>query len=291
MKIIKYFIEFVSIISLFSIFRLLGLKNASNLGALLGTYIGPLFRSKSITKKNIKIGIKNISEEEIENIINGMWSNIGRTLSEYVFLYKFKRDNEKANYIKVNGLQYLEQIKKSKEPVIFYSGHFGNIELIKMQLTTNNIKYAALHRPVNNFFLEPVKSYLRLKYVCKNYISKGRMNVREIVKKIKDGYSIAIMVDQRISEGPRIPFFNKNAHTTTIPAQLALKYNCKLVPIYIERKEGTFFEITIHEPYKVKNTGNTKQDIYDETLKINQTIEKMILQKPSQWLWSHNRWK
>ena len=291
MKIIRYFFEFISILSLFCIFKIIGLSNASNLGSVLGKYIGPFFRSKNIIKKNIKIGLGNIDNIQVKKIMDGMWSNIGRTIAEYVFLKEFRQDKKNINYIKINGLNYLEQIKKNGEPVIFFSGHFGNIELIKMQLTKLDIKFAALHRPVNNIFLEPLKEYLRLKYVCSNYISKGRMNVREIIKKIKDGYSIAIMVDQRISEGPRVPFFNKPAHTTTIPAQLALKYKCKLVPIYIERKEGVFFEMTVHEPYEIQNTGNKEKDTYDITLKINQVIEKMIIKNPKQWIWSHNRWK
>tara|TARA_B100001105_G_C22315704_1_gene410179 strand:- start:128 stop:1003 length:876 start_codon:yes stop_codon:yes gene_type:complete len=291
MKIIRYFVEFISILSLFCIFKIIGLSNASNLGSVLGKYIGPFFRSKNIIKKNIKIGLGNIDNNQVKKIMDGMWSNIGRTIAEYVFLKEFRQDKKNVNYVKINGLNYLERIKKNREPVIFFSGHFGNIELIKMQLTKLDIKFAALHRPVNNIFLEPLKEYLRLKYVCSNYISKGRMNVREIIKKIKDGYSIAIMVDQRISEGPRVPFFNQPAHTTTMPAQLALKYKCKLVPIYIERKEGVFFEMTVHEPYEIQNTGNNEKDTYDITLKINQIIEKMIVKNPTQWLWSHNRWK
>ena len=94
-----------------------------------------------------------------------------------------------------------------------------------------------------------------MKYICPNQIPKGRLGMREIIGKIKNGYSIALMVDQRVSEGPREVFFNKPAHTTIIPAQLALKYDSKLVPISLERKEGIKFIMTIHEPYKVKKTG------------------------------------
>ena len=130
-----------------------------------------------------------------------------------------------------------------------------------------------------------------MKYICPNQIPKGRMGMREIIAKVKDGYSIALMVDQRVSEGPRTLFFNKLAHTTTVPAQLALKYNCKLVPISIERKEGTNFEIDIHPPYKIEKTGNDEEDTKNITLKINQIIEKMIIKNPKQWIWSHNRWK
>ena len=160
-----------------------------------------------------------------------------------------------------------------------------------MEIDKFEIKCAAIYRPLNNFFLNPLMEYLRMKYICPNQIPKGRMGMREIIGKIKNGYSVALMVDQRVSEGPRELFFNKLAHTTTVPAQLALKYDCKLVPILIERKNGANFEITIEEPYKVEKTGIDKADTKNITLKINQTLEKMIIKNPTQWIWSHNRWK
>jgi len=291
MKIIKYFFEFISIISLFSIFKIIGLRNASNLGSLLGRFVGPLFRSKHIIKQNIKIGLGEMDENEEAKIINSMWSNIGRTFAEYIFLKDFKFNKTNFDHIKINGINYLNEIKKNNVPAIFYSGHFANFELMAMELDKFGIKCAAIYRPLNNFFLNPLMEYLRMKYICPNQIPKGRVGMREIISKVKDGYSIALMVDQRVSEGPRALFFNKPAHTTTIPAQLALKYNCKLVPISLERKECTNFEMTIHEPYKIQKTGNDEEDSKNITLKINQIIEKMIIKNPKQWIWSHNRWK
>ena len=291
MRIAKYFFEFISIISLFCIFKILGLRNASNLGSILGRFFGPFFRSKHITKQNIKTGLGNMDEKKEAEIIDSMWSNIGRTFAEYVFLKDFKFNKTSFDHIKINGISYLDEIKKNNEPTIFYSGHFANFELMAMELDKFGVKCAAIYRPLNNFFLNPLMEYLRMKYICPNQIPKGRMGMREIIGKVKDGYSIALMVDQRVSEGPRTLFFNKPAHTTTIPAQLALKYNCKLVPISLERKEGPNFEMTIHEPYKIKKTGNDEDDIKDITIKINQTLEKMIIKNPSQWIWSHNRWK
>ena len=291
MKVIKYFFEFISIISLFSIFKLMGLRNASNLGGLLGKLFGPLFRSKKIIKQNIKIGLGEIDDKNQNEIINSMWSNIGRTLAEYVFLKDFKYNRTNFDHMKINGVNYLDKIKKNNETVIFYSAHFANFELMAMELDKFGIKCAAIYRPLNNFFLNPLMEYLRMKYICPNQIPKGRMGMREIISKVRDGYSIALMVDQRVSEGPRTLFFNKPAHTTTIPAQLALKYDCKLVPISLERKEGPNFEMTIHEPYKIEKTGNDEEDTKNITLKINHTIEKMIIKNPKQWIWSHNRWK
>ena len=291
MKIVKYFFEFISIISLFCIFKIIGLRNASNLGSFLGKLIGPLFRSKNIIKQNIKTGLGEIDKKKQYEIINDMWSNIGRTFAEYVFLKDFKFNTTNYIHMKINGAKHLDEIKKNNEPVIFYSAHFANFELMAMELDKFGIKFAAIYRPLNNFFLNPLMEYLRMKYICPNQIPKGRKGMREIITKIKDAYSIALMVDQRVSEGLRVLFFNKPAHTTTIPAQLALKYNCKLVPISLERKEGANFEMTIHEPYKIEKTENDEEDTKNITLKINQIIEKMIVKNPTQWIWSHNRWK
>ena len=291
MKIIKYFFEFVIIISLFCIFKIIGLRNASSLGSILGKLIGPSFRSKKIIKENIKTGLGEIDKQKESEIINDMWSNIGRTFAEYVFLKDFKFNRTNFDHMKINGTNHLDEIKKNNEPVIFYSAHFANFELMAMELDKFGIKCAAIYRPLNNFFLNPLMEYLRMKYICPNQIPKGRKGMREIIGKVKDGYSIALMVDQRVSEGPRTFFFNKPAHTTTIPAQLALKYDCKLVPISLERKGGPNFEMTIHEPYKTEKTGSDEEDTKNITLKINQIIEKMIIKNPTQWIWSHNRWK
>ena len=255
MKIIKYFFEFIIIISL----------------------IGPFFRSKNIIKQNIKIGLGNLEKKREKEIINGMWSNIGRTFAEYIFLKNFKLNKAGFDHIKITGIEYLEEIKKSNKPVVFFSGHFANFELMAMELVKFGINLAAIYRPLNNFFLNPLMEYLRIKYICPIQIPKGKSGSREIVKKIKEGYSVALMVDQRVSEGPRISFFNKGAHTTTIPTQIALKYNCKLVPIYIERKNGTNFEMVIHKPYEINKTEAYEEDIKNNSLKVNQYIEKMIV--------------
>jgi len=291
MKIFKYFFEFVSIISLFLIFKIIGLKNSSYLGSLLGRFIGPLFRSKNITKQNIITALGKIDKKTESEIINGMWSNIGRTFAEYVFLKEFKFNKINPNHINISGKKHLDEIKKNNESAIFYSGHFANFELMAMELDKFGIKCAAIYRPLNNFFLNPIMEYLRMKYICPNQIPKGRMGMREIISKVNDGYSIALMVDQRVSEGPRVPFFDKEAHTTTIPAQLALKYNCKLIPISLVRKGNINFEMTIHEPYKIKKTSDDLEDTKKITLDINRILEKMIINNPKQWIWSHNRWK
>jgi len=291
MKIIKYFFEFISVISLFCIFKIIGLRNSSNLGSLLGQLIGPFFRSKNTIKANIKIGLGNVGESKEKEIINGMWSNIGRTFAEYIFLKDFRLNKTNFDHIKINGTAYLEEIKNSNKPVVFFSGHFANFELMAMELDKFGIKTAAIYRPLNNFFLNPIMEYFRIKFICPNQIPKGRPGMREVINKVRKGYSIALMVDQRVGEGQRVSLFNHPAQTTTIPAQLALKYDCKLVPIFLKRIGNINFEMTVYKPYEIEKTKNSEQDTKNITLKINQIIEKMIIENPTQWLWSHNRWK
>ena len=99
------------------------------------------------------------------------------------------------------------------------------------------------------------------------------------------------MVDQRVGEAERIPFFNIPAHTTTIPAQLALKFNLEIVPIYLERKNDNSFVMEVLQPIAIDKTDSPENDKKTITIKINQTIEKMVLKNPGQWIWTHSRWK
>jgi|TARA_B100000959_G_C14853377_1_gene571091 KDO2-lipid IV(A) lauroyltransferase len=288
MKIINHFFQFVAVITFFFLFKIMGIDLASFAGSFLGRTFGPFFRSKKIIKKNLQIYSKNISESEIKIISENMWSNIGRTFSEYVFLNKFK---PKHNRIEITGLEQLDQIKKNNKPVIFVSGHFANFELMAMRLHDEGVKLAAIYRPLNNKFLNPIMEYLRKKYICPNQIKKGKAGLKELLDKFNNSYSIALMIDQRVSEGIKVDLFNQPTFTTTIPAQLAIRYKCNIVPIYIERLNRSNFKISINNPLQFNNLENNKKNIEMITMKLNKILEEMINKNPGQWIWSHNKWK
>ncbi len=156
-----------------------------------------------------------------------------------------------------------------------------------MHLEKSGIDLAAIYRPLNNIFLNPLMENIRKKYICSKQIKKGISGTKEILKYFKSGTSIALMIDQRVSQGKRVLFFNKEALTTTIPAQFVKKFNCKIIPIYIERKNNDNFILEIMNPLDFEKN----QTIDNITLKLNQSLEKMIIKNPNQWIWSHNRWK
>ena len=285
MKKLIYFIEFIFIFIFFALFKLLGYKISSNLGFLIGKLFGPMFRSKRSIVENLKKS--NISlKQNYMQVASNVLGNYGRVFSEYPFLKNF-RNGELGNFIEINGKNHLENIKKEKKRVVFVSGHFNNFELMAMQIERLGIELSAIYRPLNNIFLNKIMEKIRKKYICKNQIKKGRAGTRQIIKNIKNGCSIALMIDQRVREGSKVKFFGNLATTTTIPAQLIKKYKCELVPIYIERKEKHYFKMYISKPIKI-DSKKTAQDI---TLYLNSILEKMILKNPDQWIWTHDRWK
>ena len=286
MKTLKYFFESIVIFILLFLFKLLGYEKASNFGENVGRVIGPLLRSKKKILNNLEKSNIGIDGKEREKIIGNMWGNYGRILAEYPYLKIFKK-NELNEFIEVNGLEILNEIKKNNKQVVFISGHFNNFELMAMQIENFGINLAAIYRPLNNFFLNNYMEKIRKKHICKKQIKKGKTGTRELIKLFKDGYSIALMIDQRVSEGIEVKFFNRECSTTTIPAQLAKKYGCEIVPVYICRKNNIKFKINFEKPLKFEK-NETQEKI---TLELNKILEKMILNNPDQWIWSHNRWK
>jgi Kdo2-lipid IVA lauroyltransferase/acyltransferase len=286
MSLVKYFIQFLIIIIFFIIFKILGLKIASATSGKIFSLIGPFFRSKKIIRLNILRAIPDLKEKEIKKIIHNMWNNYGRILAEYVFIKDFRNNILNDNLI-INGQEILEEIKRDNKPVIFISGHFNNFELMAMHLEKSGVNLAAVYRPLNNKFLNFVMEKIRIKYICKKQIKKGISGTKQLLSFFKTGSSIALMIDQRVSQGIKSNFFNHKALTTTIPAQFVKKFNCKVVPIYIERKDKINFKLTIHKPLNYLN----EDTIETITENLNSLLEKMILENPEQWIWSHNRWK
>ena len=286
MKIIKYFLEFFFISIFFFIFKIIGYKNASNLGEKIGKIFGPLFRSSLKVKKNLENSNIGNSNEERERIVKNMWGNYGRIFADYMYIKNFRNENLFKN-IEVVGENILEEIKNEKEPVIFISGHFNNFELMALYLEKSGIDLAAIYRPLNNKFLNPLMEKIRIQYICKKQIKKGISGTKEILKHFRNGTSIALMIDQRVSEGIKSKFFNNLALTTTIPAQFVKKFKCKIVPVYIERKNKHQFILEILRPLSFSKDEN----IESITMNLNKVLEELIRRKPEQWIWTHSRWK
>tara|TARA_Y100000992_G_scaffold238267_1_gene169020 strand:+ start:153 stop:1010 length:858 start_codon:yes stop_codon:yes gene_type:complete len=285
MRLIRYFFEYIAIIILFGLFKLLGYRIASELGYFIGKTFGPFFRSKKIIADNLNKFDTSLTSEKINKISQEMWGNYGRILSEYPYISNFRK-GDLDKYIKIENIERLEEVKRS-QPVVFISAHFSNFELMAMVIEKLGVNLSAIYRPLNNKMVNSIMEPLRKKYICKKQIKKGLNGVREALKYFKQGVSVAIMIDQRVSEGQKINFFDYPANTTTIPAQFVKKFGCKIQPVHIERYDKIYFRISFDEPITMNGNG----DDSSVSLRLNQWLEEKIRKNPSQWIWSHDRWK
>jgi KDO2-lipid IV(A) lauroyltransferase len=282
----RYLIEFLIISIFFFIYKILGKKLSSFISKKIFRFLGPFFKSKKIIEDNFRRVFPNITDKELKSNIKEMWSYYGQILSEYPFLKNFRKNKINKN-LKILGEETLNEIKINKEKVIFISGHFDNFELMAMTIEKYGVELAAIYRPLNNYFLNPKMEKIRKNFICKNQIKKGRSSIRSLIKLFNNGTSVALMIDQRVSEGIKAKFFNTVAYTTTIPAQFVKKFNCRVVPIYIERTDGMNFILRVFKPIKFKDDDS----ILSITENLNKQLEKMILMNPTKWIWTHNRWK
>ena len=287
MKKIKYFLQFICVIFFFVIFKILGLKLASIISSNIFILFGPIFRSNKIVFSNLKIAFPNIDENQKKQILKKMWFNYGKIFAEYMFIKDFRHNEKYSAKISIENKDIIEKIKKDNEQVIFISGHFNNFELMAMQIEKLGIKLTALYRPLNNPYLNPIMEKIRKKYICKKQVKKGISGTKDLLLDFKDGSSIALMIDQRVSQGIRSNLFNKEALTTTIPAQFIKKFKIRIVPVHIERQRNNDFKIKFFEPVNFSN----EESIETITFKLNKILEEMIIKSPEQWIWTHNRWK
>ena len=284
---IKYFLQFVVILILFFLFKLLGLKYSTRFSGSLMTILGPMFRSNKIIISNLTKAFPKLSLQEKKILSKKMWFNYGRILAEYMYIKYFREKEKFSNLITIENQNILEKIKKESKPVIFISGHFNNFELMAMQIDKAGIDLTTIYRPLNNIFLNPLMERIRKKYICKKQIKKGIAGTKELLQNFKNGSSIALMIDQRVTEGVMCDFFGQKARTTTIPAQFVKKFNAKIVPVYIQRFDNNKFKLEFDSVIEFKS-DETLDAI---TLKLNKILEEMILKNPDQWIWTHNRWK
>ena len=283
-KIVKYFFKSFFIYLFFLIAKILGLKLSRKLFSTIFRIAGPLIRSNRIIDKNLDIFSKNISTDNTNKIKKEMWENYGKTFIEYIFLKKLR--NSQTDIV-IEGKEILDKIFNNNKPVIFFSGHFANFELMSMEITKKNIKLATIYRPLNNWFLNPLMENIRRKYICKNQIKKGRSSMRNLLTLFKNGNSIALMIDQRVSEGLKSNFFGEKAYTTTIPAQFAKKFKCKIVPISIVREKEIYFKMTVFKPLEFEEYDSEEKITQDLNIWLAETINK----SQTNWIWSHDRWK
>jgi KDO2-lipid IV(A) lauroyltransferase len=288
-KTLKYGAESAAFFPFMGFFRLLGIDAASAVGGFIGRHVFYRLPVANTARANLRASYPDMDEAEIERTVRETCDNLGRVVGEYSHLDKLTIGV--GGRIAVEGKDFGDAAAASGKGVMFISGHFANWEALP--ITGNLLGYegALVYRPPNNPFVDRWISRQRAKLGPKEHISKGAQGTRRILTLLRKGKAILMLVDQKTEEGVPAPFFGRNAMTTPAPASLALKLGSILLPASAERIGGAHFRVRIHPPIEFTPSGDQERDVLALTAKINETIERIVRARPSQWLWIHRRWQ
>ncbi len=282
--------------ALFAVSRALPFAWASALGALLSRVarvlpVAAMNRFNTVARHNIALAMPDLSKRERDTIIAGMWENIGRTITEYPHLPALAENPRSPLYqkhVRVTGIEHVRALR-GQRPAIFVTAHFGNWELCPPIVRQCGMRVLTVYRAANNPIVDRIIYELRLK-ISNRLAAKGRDGARIILRSIKEGYHIAMVTDQRLSEGINVPFFSHLAMTSTAAAVLSLKHNAPIIPAHCVRR-GAFFDIRIEPPLAASTAQDMAGKVRDITIRINRRMEEWIRRHPEQWMWIHHRWK
>lgn len=291
MKVIKWPLQVIETILYWAIFvisYLLPIRMASALGGELFSMIGPWLPINRIARINIARAFPNLAKVEVQRIIKGMWDNIGRTIFEYPKLPGVDPFEPDTGY-EIRGLEYLDQLIQDGKPGLLFTAHLGHWEIGNYVAVKRGLKLAQVTRFLNNPLLRKGVNFAQGR-IAQEIIPKGKEGIWQIVSCLRQGKHVSMMLDQKFNEGIAIPFFNYDAMTAPAIAKLALRFECPIVPVQVERLSGVPCRVTFYPPLKCPQQGSMDEKIYDLLLQINQHIESWIRQAPEQWFWIHKRW-
>ena len=285
-KTIRYLFEAILGLKLLILSKILGLKLSTKTFSWFFSNLGPKLKISNQAKDNLCLAFPGIKEAEIESIIFKMWENIGMVAAEFFHLKKISE--EKNNRISVSGEEHIK--KYENNGVIFVSGHFANWEIIPLILRNYRSKVGGIYRHSNNFFVNSWVVKQRYNNTTPIQIRKGSSGAREMLSLLKENGAVAMLVDQKLSSGVKVNFFGSEAMTSDGAATLAIKYNYPVVPINVERTQGSNFNVRFYPEIKINKTSDKQNDIRIFTSEINKFLEECITSKPESWFWLHNRW-
>jgi len=279
---IKHLIEFFALRILFAAFRILPLDAASFVGGFMARSIGPFLSAHRIADKNLSMIFPEMDRRKKQALLTAMWDNLGRVAAELPHL----PGDELYNRMEVSGH---ENLPTDGKPVIFFSGHIGNWELSYPIAQHNGLPVTLIYRQANNLYVDTLINHIRGTQAA-DMFPKGAKGSYKMLRAIKDGLSLAMLIDQKMNDGIPVPFFGREAMTAPAIAELALRYDLPLIPGRVIRTKGAHFKAHVYPALTYEKTGNEENDALAIMKKVNLLLESWIRETPEQWFWVHKRW-
>jgi len=281
-------IEAAVAIVVYSVFRLLPLDWASAFGGWLARTIGPWLPISGRAVRNLSNAFPEKSPGQIRAIIRAMWDNLGRVAAEYPHLSEISVYDPDGP-VETSGGEYVDLLREDGAPGIFFSAHLANWEIVSLGATQRGVPVDRVYRQANNRLVEWLYQHGRAA-VEGALIPKGSAGARLLLQSLKEGKHIGMMLDQKMNDGIPVKFFGRDVMTASALAELALRFDCPVVPARVVRLNGARFRLEIEPPLTLVRSGDHQADVAANMAQVNALIEKWVREAPEQWLWLHNRW-
>ena len=268
--------------------RLFPIDSVSDSGAWLFRKIGPLTGAHRVAARNIQIAFPGLTEAETKQLLTEQWSELGRSLAEFIILDRVVADKSR---IQIEGEERLSAIAAGAGPVVFVSGHFSCFEVMPAAIVRAGVPCQITYRAMNNPYVDASVRRQRFRYGVRLFAPKGLEGARELMRALQRGESVALMNDQKFNGGVAAPFFGVTAYTAPGPSTFALRFGIPLQPMSVQRVgPGARFKVIVHDPIHLEDTGDREADIAAGGRRINAFVEERVRARPSEWFWVHRRW-
>lgn len=272
--------------ALFAVLRALGVEGASGFGGKLLRRLGPLTGTHKTVTRNLRIAFPDMDPVERDRLAVDQWEQTGRTFAELAVM---DRLTPESGRIDVVGLERLHAVRDAGKPVVLVSGHLANFEVMAAVIMAAGVPCQVTYRAANNPYVDALIRQSRERYGIKLFAPKGD-GTRELMAGMKRGESIALLVDQKYSQGPEVEFFGQPVNASPGAARLALKFGTVMQPLSVTRLPGVRFRVTAHEPITVPDTGDKAADVLAGIQAVNRFVEERVKEHPVDWFWVHKRW-
>jgi len=268
-------------------FRALPLEAASSLGGFVLRKLGPLTSAHRTAERNTRIAFPDMPEAERKALLDAQWDNLGRLTSEFQLMHKL---TPSSGRIEIVGGEKLRAVAESGKPAVLISGHFSNFEIMAAVIVHLGVKCDVTYRAANNPYIDRRIIETRKSYGVTMMAPKGGDGSREVMRIMAKGECVALLNDQKFNQGIELPFFGAPAHTAPGPTKFALRFDCPMIPMFVERTQGARFRVTIYDSIAPESTGDRQADIVQGVKNVNAFMEARVRERPDQWFWTHKRW-
>ena len=285
---VLYPLQFLGAAFVVGLFWILPFRAASKVGGTLARTIGPLLGVSRTARRNLMAAFPDWDQPRIEETVKGMWENLGRTIGEYPALRNMDMWDNKSP-VEICGQEVLEALIKDGKPGILFLGHLANWEYATLPAVQKGLPVTQLYRTLNNPYIARMIDAVHAK-IAQDTVTKGAHGARKMLRVMKDGGHLSMLVDQKLREGIPVPFFGREAMTPQAMANLALKFDCPVVPVRVERISGVNCRVTYYPPLSLETMRQEKDPAFAIMKQVNDLLESWIRERPAQWIWVHNRW-